>query len=611
MSEGASWIKFLRQYGPIPRNDNSFDEHLRRSSRRLGVRPPTFPHPLERSVLDAVRNTEGASGLIVLTGTAGDGKTHLCGKLWEAIGGQANAWTSDETYHETVASIGGRTADVVVIRDLTALPPGEVGGYASKHALLQDASRAALGEGEPRWFVIAANDGQLVESWRRLSDDRSARRVHQLIEARLVGDADPEPVDAFRFFNLSATPCPEILDLALDALLSHEGWAACYDEATVDGFFGPRCPIRRNYELLREPQLRSRLRALFELCEYAELHTPIRRVLMLLANAMLGHPAGRDRLLQAADVRGIVEAGTEGQGSIYGNLFGSNLGATKRQGLEIFDYLGRFGIGQETTNRLDNLIVFGRDDDALRPYYDAFLGSDGFYGATDRFRAAQREYLEEPSDAEGGEFLDLLSDQRRALFFKIPDEQADELSLWSLTVYTRAGEYLRDVASVAKAGGRVQRRIVARLANGLNRVFTGLLVSTDRELLLATNLATSGGGTSQLLEDRLSVAPRRHERVDIGFANGLPTLEVHLDRDVVRSLALNLTRYEFLVRVAEGALPGNFSRECLEDILAFKSSLLFALETSRPSERSDGISFRLLSLDAAGNPLDEVIEVPE
>ena len=28
---GERWIRFLMQYGPIPRNDNMLDEHVRRS----------------------------------------------------------------------------------------------------------------------------------------------------------------------------------------------------------------------------------------------------------------------------------------------------------------------------------------------------------------------------------------------------------------------------------------------------------------------------------------------------------------------------------------------------------------------------------------------------
>ena len=55
----------------------------------------------------------------------------------------------------------------------------------------------------------------------------------------------------------------------------------------------------------------------------------------------------------------------------------------------------------------------------------------------------------------------------------------------------------------------------------------------------------------------------------------------------VRSLRLNLTRYEFLMRVGDGALPGNFSRECYEDILAFKSALLSAVNQAHAESRDD------------------------
>ena len=59
---------------------------------------------------------------------------------------------------------------------------------------------------------------------------------------------------------------------------------------------------------------------------------------------------------------------------------------------------------------------------------------------------------------------------------------------------------------------------------------------------------------------------------------GFPSLDVSLPGQKLCSVRLNLTRDEFLMRVSAGALPGNFSRECYEDILAFKSSLLSAVE---------------------------------
>jgi hypothetical protein len=119
---------------------------------------------------------------------------------------------------------------------------------------------------------------------------------------------------------------------------------------------------------------------------------------------------------------------------------------------------------------------------------------------------------------------------------------------------------------------------------------------------------------SQLLEDRIAINARgRQEKIDIALRRDFPHLEVTLPNGEMRSLALNLTRYEFLMRVSDGALPGNFSRECYEDILAFKSALLSASADSCQDEAHDeaDLSFRLLSLDASGNAFDEVVEIAD
>src|SRR5262249_49492123 len=154
---------------------------------------------------------------------------------------------------------------------------------------------------------------------------------------------------------------------ALDAFLGHEGWKECYAAAAEDGFFGPRCPIRHNFELLKQPLVRSRLRALFELCDCNDLHVPIRRLLLLLANSVLGHPDAKDKLLQAADVSGVIRRGTVAKGSLFNNVFGGNLTEVRRESLEVFDYLNRFRVGHETSNRVDNILIFGEADEGLRP----------------------------------------------------------------------------------------------------------------------------------------------------------------------------------------------------------------------------------------------------
>lgn len=611
-SDGEKWITFLRQYGPLPRNESMFDEHISRSARRLKIRQISFKHPLEDALFSVFRAEAGEARSVVLTGTAGDGKSHLCGRVWEMLGGSSKEWSTNEIYFQLKnVVIGGRTVTVHVIRDFTALPDtDDAGRYVDKNELLSKMAASLFADVPEDVFLLTANDGQLIEAWRKASGT-DAVRTRAMLEARLINETDPEPDAKLTFLNLSTVSSTAVFDLVSAALLEHEGWSRCYEEQQEFGFFGPRCPIRRNYELLKAPLLQSRLRSLFQLCDFNELHTPIRRVLMLLVNAILGHPEVKDQLLLPADVRGVVERRTGYKASVYGNLFGANLVGTKRESLEIFEYFSRFGIGQETTNRIDNILIFGAEDEKLLPYYQSLMVDDTFYGATDRFRAAQHDYVEGPENVTGDEheFLDMLVEQRRALFFKIPPDLVDELKLWHMTVFTCAGEFLNDVTGPLKAGQPVARKIVERLVKGLNRIFTGMLVSTERELLLATSLSLSTARVSQLLEDRIPVRPRGQESVEISMRRGFPSLDVSLPGGKLCSLRLNLTRYEFLMRVSAGALPGNFSRECYEDILAFKSSLLSAAQPHGNESGATELSFRLLSLDPMGNPIDETVEV--
>lgn len=611
-TDAEKWISFIRQYGPLARNANMYDEEIRRWSKKLGVTPIAFEHPLSREVLAAFTDRkEGHGGVVILTGTAGDGKSYLCYQVWEALGGSPDAWNSSAAYFKLPITIKGHSYTLHLIRDLTPFCKNDPDG--AKAGVLQELS-TALFEPSSNLFLVAANDGPLIENWRKLGPHGAAPRALALFEARLMNDDDPEETDRLQFFNLSTVSSSKVLDLCLQALLSHESWQACEAAAQPNGFFGPKCPIRRNYELLCNPLVRERLMTLFKLLDYNELHAPIRRVLLLLANALLGHPNVKDGLMSVQDVAKIIADGETHKASLYANLFGANLKPAKRDAQEIFDYLNRFGIGFETTNRIDNILIFGSEDENVGQYFKDFVEADSFYGATDRYRGEQRSYIEMPEAPNGDRhaFLDMLVDQRRGLFFKIPATDADELKLWRLTVFNSAGDYLRDVAQPLDEGERVSRQTVSKLVNGLNRIFTGLLTTTDRELLLATSLSHSGAKMSQLLEDRVAISARgRQEKVDIALHRDFPHLVVTLPNGKTRSLALNLTRYEFLMRVSDGALPGNFSRECYEDLLAFKSALLSAAASDRHHDTDDidDLCFRLLSLDPAGNAVDEVIEI--
>jgi hypothetical protein len=321
--------------------------------------------------------------------------------------------------------------------------------------------------------------------------------------------------------------------------------------------------------------------------------------------------------MTAADVPKVIAAGTISKASLFSNVFGGNLPENRRLGITIFDYLERFQIGHETSNRVDNLLIFGEQDDHLSHYFETLVAQDTFYGADPRFYAAKQEYIE--GSDEGGDsqtFLDLLVAQRRGLYFKIPREWEQELNLWELTVFKFAGEYLAEVVQPLLKGAAVKRMILARLIRGLNRVFTGMLINADRELFLATSGNNSQAKVSRILLERVSVDPNKGERIALHRdpSNGNLLLSVFFTSEIHEDFHLTLIRYEFLSRIAlEGALPASFSKECYEDLLAYKSQLVAGLLRRQEKDGvvMGGSSVRLnfLALTEQGMPDPKFVEV--
>ena len=629
----SKWLQFLRHYGPIPRNDNMYDETIQRSARRQKIAPIEFQHPMQDRVLQCFdkRVTEPVS--VILTGTAGDGKTHLCRQVWKELNGDDKEWASDNPHLTLEFSYPkDRTTwptsedpslyssvKIHFIRDLSGwAPQGGAEWEPAKQDLLLAFCRSILAPDGSEVFLIAANDGTLLESWRKLRQTDEVKKARDLFEDLLVKERHEQAGIRLKFFNLSRTDSAELFDRALKAFLCHPGWDELRGKSTgEDDLFGPRCPIRHNLELLETDLVRDRLRSLLELCDHNGLHIPIRQILLLLTNAVLGHPDVKDHLMTAADVPRVIAGGTISKASVYNNIFGGNLPELRRLDVTVFDYLERFQIGHETSNRVDNILIFGEGDEHLGPYFEKYIASDAFYGADARFYAAKQSYIEgtDESGEQSQEFLQLLTGQRRALFFKIEPGREEELSLWELTVFKFAGEYLDVVINTLKQGAPVRRPIVSRLIKGLNRVFTGMLINSDRELFLATSGNNSQAKVSRILVERVSVDPSKGEKVSLTYDTSAENvlLSVYFSPDLRVDFNLTLIRYEFLSRIAmEGALPASFSKECYEDLLALKSQLISA---HAKRQQKDGVvpgltvRLGLLALTEQGMPDPRYVEV--
>lgn len=557
-----------------------FDEYVTSALGRAKVQPIQLSTPL---LDDMVRHIESrAPGSLLIAGTAGDGKTYHCRSLWTRIGGDPKVWASKGNVKEHLLA-DGRLA--VFIKDLS-----EFNGEESDLPL-QRLERSVLGGDDSEVVVLAANHGQLLDRLRDLGKRQG--RIHPLRkplqESFLQSGSAP---NRLAVFDLSRSTSRKTLDEVAMAVAGHSEWANC-SRCTLKAE-GKVCPIYENrLRLLGNADgglLARRLGDLVEIARLNGLHLPVRDLLALCANMVLGYAdakLAKENLMTCADVPKIQESNQVGKASIYANAFGANLPKRRASDRPVFRAMVSFGVGDETTNAADGLLVYGKDDSRMQSDFERLVATDLIYGATTEFRAAQDAYLEghEGARLDGGssEFLEMLEAQRRRLYFTLPESEP-EYPHWSMTAFRYAGDYL-DIIDSLKAKKPVSDATRGRITRGLNRVMTGLLLENVDRIFIAS----SGGFT----QSRVSVlcdheTPSRRQggvgmAIKLDEATGRPQLDVSLSPGPGKSVAFDLTpiRHEFLSRVAEGALPASFSNECLEDLLAFKAKLLRKAEVVR------------------------------
>lgn len=573
-ASGASrWVRFLRNYGPIPTNDNMYDESIQRALRRHRIEPLVLPAQFLDQLLENLRSDAPRSE--ILTGTAGDGKTYHCREAWVRLGGSDTTWNTGDKIQRL--QLGPR--ELVIVKDLSELRAEE------SASLLSEMARDVTCPEPKRIYLIAANHGQLLEKLKAAPQTAELQAMVGAVEELLVTGENPDPEVRLNLRDLSQAPASQMIRTIIAAMTGHPGWDQC--EACPIRT-AQTCPIWENRARIQGEAdaglLQRRLTALVELSEQNGVHFPVRQLLALVANILLGHPDAPDGLMSCSDVPDVLSSGSLDQASVYRNIFGENLKPRRAERSDLFRKLNAFGIGGETSNRVDNLLVYGADDPALEaPYRDLVL-NDPVYGGTVAYTRAQRSYLEASDAGAREEFLPRLRAQRQRMFFVLPEARESEFDLWDLTVFRYGGLYL-DVAMRLQNRTALPRRVMPMIMRGLNRVFTGMLVQNQDELVLATSGSHSQSKTSPLLDELISV-PRQggEEAVLAPSARGGIALSVRLSRgDDPGPVGLTLTptRFEFLGRVAEGALPSSFSLECHEDLLAFKAKLLSATERRR------------------------------
>ena len=606
MAHSNSLVSFLRHYGPIPASDNMYDELIQDRIRDHAIDPAIRINPARLN--EVQENFESASPRnVILTGTAGDGKTYHCRCIWEHFGGDPKQWEAGKKVMSLQLPASGKT--LTIVKDLSELTSGK-----EKDAIIAELALSVEEKSASNVFLVATNDGQLLATWRDWSDmqDENAHRVFKIVENMLVEERTRDKELVLDLYNLSCLDASTHFKDLVQQIVEHRQWSQCQGCELLKDDGTSTCPIRINRERLRSGTKESvfiqRLGDLIKLARANRMHLPIRDLLLLAVNILLGDQQSQKNLLTCRTAKKRADKKDYQSTNPYANVFGMNLQERKRQQYQVFMILEAFGIGRETDNKFDNLLIYGKYVD--QENYNRLVSADVYYGTH-----AYENYLSDYLERERGKidnFMRALTCQRQRLFFSLPPDE--NFNPWRLTVYQASGEFLKFVSGLANSADVSQ--IKERLILGLNRTFCGMMVDDSKYLYLTSSGGDGRGRIASLLRKELPT--KKDPRIcylsfKLAVDQSTPCLEiidplhgVHLD-GVVDSLNLQLAHFEYLVRVARGSLPASFSRQCNEDFLDFKLRLIKQLD--EPSDEQNKVNIQVLTVAKNGKAQIEDLSI--
>lgn len=555
-------VEFLASYGPQASSNNLYDEFVVEAAARTGCAALQIDQPLTAELVEMLQSAEPKC--VILTGTAGDGKTYTARKVAQALSGEARVWANTQKVYSLPQPLpSGRS--VRFIKDLSEL------NEAEKTRIFPDIMAALTGENSDV-FVICVNDGHLLKFFR----DRDEAALHDRIAEMLRSDERDDPDGHFLLINMSRQSHRHLIDQIIDGVVEHAGWGSCNGCPVTADSDNP-CPILCNRDILRRKDpasMRARLKDMIRMAAADGRHLSIRQLILLTVNILLGDARQGSTLLTCQKAQRRARDNDYGSTNPYANAFGVNLTERERRQYGAFTVLSEFQIGFETNNTFDHGLLWGNNSLPDCPWY----GERIFASVREMYRGDPARY--------SGDFQRAMLDQRRRLFFSLDPQSAEvrsnpRRSPWNLSVFKHGSDYIAMVDGLLGPG--MPQSIARQLLRGLNRMMTGEMTITDDRLWVTAPSGVYMGSEIPLLVQHAG-RPRAGGTSTVTFLlpgkhrtgptdNGRPPVirvVTQAREDLAVILALRPTLLECLLRIADGALPASFSSECQREVERFQ-----------------------------------------
>ncbi|MGB6221035.1 hypothetical protein, partial [Haloferula sp.] len=492
--------------------------------------------------------------------------------------------------------------EMTIIYDVTGWRrKKEDGTIISEHVdVLESAAKYAAGTGGTP-FIMAVNDGQLHEIAKALPASCSSQLrefFDDLLSMHASAREKSTALPNLELVNLSFIPSDHLMGIGLDGILSREEWS-CLETEQDTPLFGPNSSVVANYHLLSTDAVRDRLLSVAKIADACGYHLPIRSIILLLVNSLLGHPGFSNNLVKpGVEAERNFNIDTRYKAALHRNIFGLNLSKVERKKRVLYEFLADLRVGEETTNDIDELIIFGDKHPDFMEVYDDLIADDPHKQRDPELVRNLAKYLkgEIADEEEVRAFRSLLCEERKRIFIHASPQEFEAYNLWVTCIFHHAGHFIKGFLTPLASNKPIEVDNIIKLVAGLNRVWTGLLIRNDlHQVYVATGLDITTAPISDLLIQKID-AYSGQEAVGVTGRelDNRPEFVLQFDG---RKFAFELTmlRFEFLMRVAKGAMPTSFSSEIYSNFQALKQKAIRTLKLQPNTQ-----FMLLLELDDAG-----------